>query len=403
MNTKSTNKLSDQLIYFKQKQFTGKINIQGSSQTTWRIYLCLGRLVWADGGVHPYRSWKRLVDKYCPQVDWYSCGINFSNQADCGDYHVVKILLERKLVSREQAIELVKTRAIEILFDLLQLEDKQQLRVNSEEASTSSFLTSGLQVSISLVNIEQVLHEAKQQWLIWQQKGLSKCSPNFAPVMRKQNRLREEISGVIYQNFLRLLDGQRTLRDLSSRMGKDVRKLTSSLIPYVKQGLLDIIEINDIIPPKTNRISSQNEDTGDLSKPLIACIDDSPQICKILEKIIIKHGYRCISIQESLQALPFLIKANPDFIFLDIGMPIVNGYEICSQVRRVGKLKHIPIVFLTGNDGFIDRVRAKVSGANAFISKPIEIEKIISIINKHMDLESSPKNISKSLKSNLVS
>ena len=394
MNAKISYKLSDQLIYLKQKQFTGQINVQGSSKTTWRIYLCLGRLVWADGGVHPYRSWKRLIDQYCPKVDWYHCDIDFSGKADCGDYCVIKVLLEQKLISREQAIELVKTRATEILFDLLQLEDKQQLRVNYDQASTSSFLTSGLQMSISLVNIEQVLHDAGQIWLVWQQKGLSKCSPNLAPVMRKQDqdRLKEEVSGIVYQNFLRLLDGQRTLRDLGLRMGKDVRKLTSSLIPYVQQSLLDIIEVEDIDPPQINKQFFNNEETGDPNKPLIACIDDSPQICKILEQIITMHGYRCVSIQESLQAVPSLIKANPDLIFLDIGMPIVNGYEICNQVRRVEKLKQIPIVFLTGNDGIIDRVRAKVSGGNAFISKPIEIEKIISMIDKHILMESSPRN-----------
>ena len=65
-------------------------------------------------------------------------------------------------------------------------------------------------------------------------------------------------------------------------------------------------------------------------------------------------------------------------------MPIVNGYEICTQVRRVSKLKHIPIVFLTGNDGIIDRFRAKVSGANAFITKPIEINKITTAIERYL-------------------
>jgi two-component system, chemotaxis family, response regulator PixG len=389
MTNKSSSNLATQLIYFKQKQFTGNINIKGNSKIVWRIYLCLGRLVWADGGVHPHRSWKRLIDKYCPKVDWYVSEIDFSSKLDCGDYHVLKILLERKLIGREQAIELVKTRGIEVLFDLLQIEAQQQLRISSEIASTSSFLTSGLQMSISLVNIEQVLHEAKQTWLIWQQKGLEKCSPNLAPVMRKQERLKEEVSGIVYQNFLRLLDGQRTLRDLSSSMGKDVRKLTSSLMPYVQQDLLDIVEVDDIAIPKYSQQLSLNEDAGDLSKPLIACIDDSPQICKIMEQIITQCGYRCISIQESLQALPSLIKANPDFIFLDIGMPIVNGYEICTQVRRVTKLKNIPIVFLTGNDGIIDRVRAKVSGANAFIPKPIEVDKIINTIDKFINNNSN--------------
>lgn len=401
MNNTSPTKLSKNLIYFKQKQFTGQINIQGSAKTIWRIYLCLGRLVWADGGVHPHRSWKRLIDKYCPQVDWYTLEIDFNRRTDCGDYHVLSSLLEQKLIGREQAIELVKTRATEIVFDLLHLEFRQQLRVNSDIASTSSFLTSGMQMSISLVNIEQVLHDAHQTWLVWQKKGLSNWSPNLAPMMRKQDRLREEVSGIVYQNFLRLLDGQRTLRDLSSRMGKDVRKLTSSLIPYVQQDLLDIVEVEDIEAPQFSRNARLQEEIKDADKPLIACIDDSPQICKIMEQIITQSGYRCISIQESLQALPALIKADPDFIFLDIGMPIVNGYEICTQVRRVNKLKHIPIVFLTGNDGIIDRVRAKVSGANAFIPKPIEIDKITSTIEKYIS-EDSAKNSNASMTTNSV-
>ncbi|MDJ0593633.1 MAG: response regulator [Pleurocapsa sp. MO_226.B13] len=402
MNNKSPNKLSNNLIYFKQKQFTGQIDVQGSGKTVWRIYLCLGRLVWADGGVHPHRSWKRLIDKYCPQVDWYSLEIDFSRKTDFGDYHVLSALLERKLIGREQAIELVKTRATEILFDLLHLEARQQLRINSEIASTTSFLTSGMQMSISLVNIEQVLHDANQLWLIWHKKGLSNWSPNLAPMMRQQNRLREEVSGIVYQNFLRLLDGQRTLRDLSSRMGKDVRKLTSSLIPYVKQDLLDIVEVDDIKAPHYSQKLSTKEARKDSNKPLIACIDDSPQICKIMEQIITECGYRCISIQESLQALPSLIKADPDFIFLDIGMPIVNGYEICTQVRRVNKLKHIPIVFLTGNDGIIDRVRAKVSGANAFIPKPIEVDKIVNILEKYISGETSSDEPKASMSTNLV-
>ncbi len=402
MNNKSPNKLSTNLIYFKKKQFTGQINIQGSAKIIWRIYLCLGRLVWADGGVHPHRSWKRLIDKYCSQVDWYGLDIDFARQSDCGDYHILTALLERKMIGREQAIELVKSRATEILFDLLHLEARQQLRVSSERASTSSFLTSGMQMSISLVNIEQVLYDANQTWLIWQKKGLGNWSPNLAPMMRQQDRLREEVSGIVYQNFLRLLDGQRTLRDLSSRMGKDVRKLTSSLIPYVQQDLLDIVEVEDIQPPRSRNNASSREDMGDLSKPLIACIDDSPQICKIMEQIVSECGYRCISIQQSLEAVPCLIESNPDFIFLDIGMPIVNGYEICTQVRRVKKLKNIPIVFLTGNDGIIDRVRAKVSGADAFISKPIEIEKITKIIKKYVSHKSSLNETRPSMSTNLI-
>ena len=402
MSNNSHTLLSKRLIYFKHKQFTGEIEIQGSSSTVWKIYLCLGRLVWTSGGVHPYRSWKRSIDRFCPKVDWHTCNLNFSCTGDLKDYPVLIDLLKQQLIEREQAIELVKARAMEMLFDLIQLEEKQALKINSSPTSSSSFMRSGLQMSISLIDVKQVYDDAYQSWLVWQQKGLGKCSPNLAPALHKQERLREELSGIIYQNFLRLLDGQRTLRDLSWRMRKDVGKLTCSLVPYVKQNLLEIVEVPDINPPRNSKKSLGVRESKDKDRPLIACIDDSPQICKVMEEIITRQGYRCVSIQESLQALPSLIKFDPDLVFLDIGMPIVNGYEICTQVRRVDRLKNLPIVFLTGNDGIIDRVRARVSGASAFIPKPIEIDKINEAINKYLAPGSTSKESSSSISTESV-
>ena len=95
-------------------------------------------------------------------------------------------------------------------------------------------------------------------------------------------------------------------------------------------------------------------------------------------------GYRSVSIQRSVQALTVLLEQKPDLIFLDLVMPITNGYELCSQIRRVSLFQETPIIILTGNDGVIDRVRAKMAGASDFMSKPIEKEKIVSVINKYL-------------------
>jgi DNA-binding response OmpR family regulator len=99
-----------------------------------------------------------------------------------------------------------------------------------------------------------------------------------------------------------------------------------------------------------------------------------------MQQICAHAGYRFISIQDSFKALPDLISNKPDIIFLDLGMPIVNGYEICSQIRRVSILKDIPVIILTGRDGLIDRMRAKVVGATAFLTKPIDIEEIVTTL-----------------------
>ena len=379
--------LFNQLIFLKQKQFTGKVNLKSSQNINWTFYLYLGRLVWIDGGIHPNRSWKRLLDKYRLNSNININKIEIGNLSKFQDqsHYILTILLKNKLIKREEATEIIRIKAQEALFELLQL--KQKLKIVSVPVSPSTFFSLDLSPSVNLLNIEDVLQDAQQKWLVWKHKKLEQWSPNYAPILKSPEQLQEEVSGVVFQNFLLLLDGQRTIADLAVRMNKDVIRLTSSLRNYVNQGLLDFVEVEDIEPPKILQkifSTAKNSQVYDSNQPLIVCIDDSPQICKVMEQIITNAGYRFIPIQESITAIPTLLTNNPDFIFLDIGMPIANGYEICTQIRRISQLKNIPIVILTGNDGIVDRVRAKVAGATAFISKPIEIEKIIDSINKFM-------------------
>jgi chemotaxis family two-component system response regulator PixG len=78
----------------------------------------------------------------------------------------------------------------------------------------------------------------------------------------------------------------------------------------------------------------------------------------------------------------------PELIFLDLVMPNANGYEICSNLRKLSFFRNTPIVILTGNDGLIDRVRAKMVGSSDFISKPVNSDLVLSTIRKHLRQES---------------
>ncbi len=74
-------------------------------------------------------------------------------------------------------------------------------------------------------------------------------------------------------------------------------------------------------------------------------------------------------------------------------MPIANGYEVCSQIRRISQFKNIPVIILTGNNGIVDRVRAKIVGSSEFLSKPIKPEQVLAVVRKYLPLFLDKKKI----------
>ncbi|MBE9043354.1 response regulator [Pleurocapsales cyanobacterium LEGE 10410] len=367
----------------KKQSFTGIAHIKTkvSNNTNWQIYFNEGKLFWASGGIHSHRSWQRHLSKYCPKVDLKQVNFRDSEKYKCSEYSSLIVLLKQNLSTPENIQRLVVSKIIEVFFDIFQQEKSTPLELEAEKASLSTLIGETSNHSLISINIESAFKQMQQQWSAWIQSGFTSVYPDHAPKIKSREQLEKAVPTVVYQNFVKLLDGRRSLRDLAVGMNKDLLLLTKSIYPYVHKGLLELVKVPDqnSVNSKTN---SANKPIASGNNHLIACIDDSPQICQIMNQIIVKAGYRFLGIQQPIQAVPKLIGVNPKMIFLDIGMPILNGYEVCTQIRRVSKLQEVPIIMLTGNDGVFDRVKAKVCGASDFLSKPIEVDKILQTIDK---------------------
>lgn len=109
-------------------------------------------------------------------------------------------------------------------------------------------------------------------------------------------------------------------------------------------------------------------------------------MCQTLEQVVTRAGYRFLGITDALRAIPQLLARKPALVLLDLRMPVTNGYEICSQLRKLSAFRDIPIVILTGNDGIIDRARAKLVGATDFLNKSISQEQLIEVLQKYVSL-----------------
>jgi len=365
----------------KQPRFSGQLVLKNPNGEQWFFYFYLGRIMYATGGVHAVRRWRRQIALYLPQI-----AANLSSvQLDlasldphdlqlCWEYQLLCLWVEQQKVTREQAARLIRATIAEVLFDITQtMEVSCELRQDNL-----------LSTRLVLIDADQVIAESQQFWHNWQSAKIADRSPNMAPVIRQHEELQKRTSPQVFQTLKQLLDGNQTLRDLSVRMKRDVLSVTTSLLPYLQLGLVELIKIPDlappVTPPSTGVVATPDVPTG----PLIACIDDSPLMCQTLEKILTTANYQFIGINDPLRAIAILLARKPELIFLDLVMPNANGYEICGQLRRLSIFKHTPIVILTGNDGIVDRVRAKMVGSTDFLGKPVNPDQVLSTILKYI-------------------
>ncbi|MBD2691419.1 response regulator [Anabaena catenula] len=373
-----------------QLQYNGQLNIKSSEGKTWLFYYRLGQLVWATGGTHPSRRLRRNLAKYCPYLDISKLNLSPENTSiEHWDYHFLDNLLQGNKIKAEQINAIVENTISELLFDLAQ-------QANSTSLTCQKNQNIILEAPISSTTANMFFRQMQDFWDSWSNAGLASFSPDLAPVLVKPEELKRQVSPLVYKNFETFLNGKHTLWDLSVKMKQSVIKIAHSLLPYINQGITALVEVPDLplLVMKVKNNYNSNKKSNNPNAPLIACIDDSPQVCQMLERIVISNGMRFIKIEDPLQALPILIENKPDFIFLDLIMPGINGYELCATLRRTSLFAKTPIVILTGSDGVFDRVRSKVFGATDFMNKPVATDKLVGIVDKYLGTVPTIDNLS---------
>jgi len=383
--------IKDSLEDLHKGQFTGTLNVKNKTGLSWGFHFYLGEIIWSYGGGHPNRSFLRNLQKFNARIDGISLTPE-SNQFECPDHLVLNALLRRGILSFDRLQNLIHSKIAEDIFDILQHQVIGMVSLESNERPASFLFELGLRASLVSIDFEETVKQAVYMWSSWQARGYTFWMPSMAPILEQKADLKQIVSESTYQNLERLVDGTRTLRCIATQMSLDTLRLTDSLAPYIREGHIELIEIADthqktlpISPIPQGQLGKLQITTQRDRKPLIACIDDSAQICKVMQLILTKAGYDFIGIQDPLAAIATFVERRPNIIFLDLNMPVVNGYEVCAQIRRVVKLKDIPIIILTGNDGIIDRVRSKVVGASGFVAKPISQDKILLNVQKSLN------------------
>ncbi|KAM3103460.1 response regulator [Phormidesmis sp. 146-12] len=374
----TTDELARHIQIFTREKISGRLDLSApnSEGAMWSLFFRLGCLTWSAGEMHPLRRWNRQLYQHCPHL----VADSFEQQTGRPQHWDYKSLINQVKQGKIQQgtlAAIVGGNILEILFDVIQAEQHPHQPSAMKLDYYNKLPQELIHSTLVSIQADRAWQHAEKAWAIWQQAGLVNFSPNLAPIIWDEEGLRQQTSLLAYHNLSTFADGSWTLRDLAIKLKQPLVPLTQSLMPHVTQGMMGLTLVNDIafqVKPSKG--------------PLVAYIDDSRFDSATMERILIPAGYRFINIRDSVQALPMLLEHKPDLIFLDLLMPVANGYEVCAQVRRISAFKETPVIILTSSDGIVDRVRAKIVGSSGFLAKPIESDKVLSALRQHLSVSS---------------
>ncbi|HIK10787.1 MAG TPA: response regulator [Oscillatoriaceae cyanobacterium M33_DOE_052] len=121
-----------------------------------------------------------------------------------------------------------------------------------------------------------------------------------------------------------------------------------------------------------------NSQLIDFSGKDILIVDDMPVNLRVLNQILTNQGYRVRKALSGEMAFTACDATLPDLILLDILMPDLDGYEVCSRLKSQEKTRKIPVIFLSALDEAEDKVKAFHLGAADYISKPFQVEEVLA-------------------------
>jgi twitching motility two-component system response regulator PilG len=114
---------------------------------------------------------------------------------------------------------------------------------------------------------------------------------------------------------------------------------------------------------------------------LVLVVDDSPTIRKIVEITLKREGYRVNTCDNAMKALASVADDPPDLVLLDVMLPVMDGYKVCSIIKK--RHRDMPVVMLSSKDGFFDKVRGKMVGSTHYITKPFEPRDLLAVVAKY--------------------
>jgi twitching motility two-component system response regulator PilG len=412
-------KTTPRQLLIELKQSKDGCNYFVRDKIRWSFYVKNGNLVYASHSLEGFerlerhlrglsRSLPALDDKLRSQLRLMfddpsdNAKYQVTSETLCSEYIALLWLVDENYLPKQMAGKLLARIIQEVVEAFLCLPDGEFIGKHYEHTLRETYCS---------LSVERVLEVVEQRLKAWYILGPTISSPYQCPYLVSQTAALNRMSHDAVHRLGRVLRGFNFCQ-LGSLLGKDPLAIASQLSPLVSDGailLRDPLAPFDMLPrtyylspeveSKSPEIISEplleknSESENDISQIVanqsvktlkIVCIDDSESMLSIISSYLSTEDFEVTLIQDSMKALMKINSIRPDLILLDIGMPNVDGYQLCTLIRKSSIFKDIPIVMVTGNKGIIDRARARLAGATDYLTKPFMQADLLKMMMRHL-------------------
>lgn len=339
---------------------------------SWFVFFLNGQIIYAGDSEDNLSRLRDYLRRYKVEKKFDPLSISSIATVNAPEYGHLWALLESHVLTPAQGRSIIRSMVHETLFDLLSL----------HQGAFVFELGAALSPQLMTLEIAPLVTQIMKQVQEWKQLHPQIQSPDQCPVIINPDLLRETVAQNTFKALERWVDGRASLRQIARYLNRDLLTVAKAVYPYIQQGLVQLVHAT------AEDYTSHKPDLGLLNcsdrVPRIVCIDDGAAVRKTVELILNQQGYEVTTIGNPLKAMSLVFQLKPDLILCDIAMPELDGYEICAMLRRSTAFREAPIIMLTGKEGFIDRIKARMVGATDYLTKPFGGAELLTLVEKYV-------------------
>ena len=195
---------------------------------------------------------------------------------------------------------------------------------------------------------------------------MSECVPSVdaIPILAVEGM--EEVDDIAARKHLsKWVNGRRSLLEIAQATHEDPLTLGRTYASWTRLGWITLSEGTVV------------------HTPIVLSVDDSSMVQSVL-KHSLGQRYQMRFASNAMEALTMMNMHDVGLVLLDVTMPDMNGLELCRIIRKIPKFKQLPIVMLTANDRFMDKIKGQFSGSNHYLTKPVDQAKLLNIIDQYV-------------------